>query len=97
MTLPLIIFLLNKTQSKWLKMALIGAVAFNIVAIIGSYSRGGLIALLVIGGYFFWQSKRKFWVSIFIVISIGVASLNVSTSGQRGWIVLIPWSRTTHS
>jgi probable O-glycosylation ligase (exosortase A-associated) len=78
MTLPLIIFLLNKTQSKWLKMALIGAVVFNIVAILGSYSRGGLIALLVIGGYFFWHSKRKFWVSIFIVISIGVASFNVS-------------------
>ena len=78
MTLPLIIFLLTKTQSKLLKIALIGAIAFNIVAIIGSYSRGGLIALLVIGSYFFWQSKRKFLVSIFIVISIGVASLNVS-------------------
>ena len=78
MTLPLIIFLLTKTQSKWLKIALIGAIAFNIVAIIGSYSRGGLIALLVIGSYFFWQSKRKFLVSIFILISIGITSLNVS-------------------
>jgi probable O-glycosylation ligase (exosortase A-associated) len=78
MTLPLIVFLLTQTKSKWLKVALTVAIAFNIVAIIGSFSRGGLIALLVIGGYFFWQSNRKFLVSVFIVISIIVVSLNVS-------------------
>ena len=78
MTLPLIIFLLSKTQSRWLKIGLIGAVAFNIVAVLGSYSRGGLIALLVIAGYFFLQSKRKFLVSVFIVITVTFASLNVS-------------------
>jgi probable O-glycosylation ligase (exosortase A-associated) len=78
MTLPLLVFLVSKTQSKWLKLALIGAIAFNVVAIIGSYSRGGLLGLIVIAGYFFLQSKRKILVSFFLIISIGVSSVVVS-------------------
>ena len=78
MTLPLIVFLLSQTNSKWLKIALIGAVAFNIVAIIGSFSRGGLLGLIVIGGYFFLQSKRKLIVSIFLIFSVVISSAFVS-------------------
>ncbi|MBU2894684.1 putative O-glycosylation ligase, exosortase A system-associated [Colwellia sp. D2M02] len=78
MTIPLIMFLLSQTKSKWLRLALMGAVAFNIVAILGSYSRGGTLALIVVGGYFFLQSKRKLLVSIFLVVAVGVSSAFVS-------------------
>ena len=78
MTLPLIIFLLSQTKHKWLKIALISAVIFNVVAIIGSFSRGGLLGLIVIGGYFFLQSKRKLLVSIFLILSVGIGSIFVS-------------------
>lgn len=78
MSIPIIIFLLSQTKSKWLKLALIGAMIFNVIAILGSFSRGGTLGLIIIGGYFFWQSKRKILVSLLIVISIGVASTIVS-------------------
>ena len=78
MTLPLIVFLLSHTKSKWLKVALIGAIFFNVVAIVGSYSRGGLLGLIVIGGYFFLQSKRKLFVSIVLILSVAIGSLFVS-------------------
>ncbi|GAA0818080.1 putative O-glycosylation ligase, exosortase A system-associated [Colwellia asteriadis] len=78
MTIPLIVFLLSQTKSKWLRLALMGAVAFNIVAILGSYSRGGTLALIVVGGYFFLQSKRKILVSLFLVVAVGVSSAFVS-------------------
>jgi len=78
MTIPLIIFLLSQTKNKWLRLALIGAVFFNIVAIVGSFSRGGLLGLIVIGGYFFLQSKRKFLVSAVLIISVGVGSAFVT-------------------
>lgn len=78
MTLPLIIFLLTQTKHKWLKLALTGAVVFNVVAIIGSFSRGGLLSLLVIGGYFFLQSKRKLLVSIVLIFSVAIGSVFVS-------------------
>lgn len=78
MTLPLIVFLLSQTKYKWLKIALIGAVIFNVVAIVGSFSRGGLLGLIVIGGYFFLQSKRKVLVSIVLILSVAVGSSFVS-------------------
>lgn len=78
MTLPLIIFLLSQTKYKWLRLALIGAVIFNVVAIIGSFSRGGMLGLIVIGGYFFLQSKRKLLVSIVLILSVGIGSVFVS-------------------
>jgi probable O-glycosylation ligase (exosortase A-associated) len=78
MTLPLLVFLLSYTKSKWLKVALIGAISFNIIAIIGSYSRGGLLGLIVVAGYFFLQSKRKVIVSIFLIISLAISSVVVS-------------------
>ena len=78
MTLPLIVFLLSQTKSKWLKIALIGAVIFNVVAIVGSFSRGGLLGLIVIGGYFFLQSKHKLLVSLVIVLGVGIGSAFVS-------------------
>ncbi len=78
MTLPIIAFLLSQTKSKWLRLALIGAVIFNVVAIVGSFSRGGLLGLIVIGGYFFLQSKRKLLVSMFLILSVGIGSVFVS-------------------
>ena len=78
MTLPLVVFLLTQSKSKWLKLVLMGAVVFNVIAIIGSYSRGGLLALIVVSGYFFLQSKRKLLVSIFLVIGVAIGSSFVS-------------------
>lgn len=78
MTIPLIVFLLGYTRSKWLKLALIGAIALNVVAILGSFSRGGTLGLLVIAAYFFFQSKRKVLVSIILVVGVLIASQFVS-------------------
>jgi probable O-glycosylation ligase (exosortase A-associated) len=78
MTIPLLIFLFSQLKNKWLKVFLIGVIILNVVTIIGSYSRGGLLALLVIMGYFFLQSKRKLLVSVLLVIGVGVGSAFVS-------------------
>lgn len=78
MTIPIIFFLLSQTKQKWLRLALIGAVFFNIVAIVGSFSRGGLLGLIVLGGYYFLQSKRKFLVSAVLIVCVGVGSTFVS-------------------
>ena len=78
MTLPLLVFLITYTKGKWLKLALSGAVLFNVIAIIGSYSRGGLLGLLVVAGYFFLQSKRKLVVSIFLIVGVAISSTVVS-------------------
>ena len=78
MTIPLAIFLLSQSKNKLLRLALLGAIVFSIIAIIGSFSRGGTLGLLVIAGYFFFQSKRKILVSVFFVIAVGVGNAFVS-------------------
>ena len=78
MTIPIIIFLFTQTKSKWLKIALAGAISLNVLAILGSYSRGGLLGLLVLAGYFFLQSKRKVLVSILLIFAVSISSLFVS-------------------
>ncbi|MEI6893695.1 MAG: putative O-glycosylation ligase, exosortase A system-associated [Colwellia sp.] len=78
MTIPLIIFLISKVNARWLKLALSGTLILNIVTIIGSSSRGGLLSLLVIGGYFFLQSKRKLLVSILFIGGVVLTSTLVS-------------------
>lgn len=74
MSIPLILYLIGETKHKLLRTCLIVLVILNIIAIIGSYSRGGFVGLIVLGGYFFIKSNRKFLWSIFIVIGLGIAS-----------------------
>jgi len=73
MILPLVVYLLAITKHKFLRLALVATVCFCIVAILGSYSRGGLLGLLVVAGYFYWVSKRKVLLTILIVIAGSLA------------------------
>lgn len=78
MTIPLIVFLLGQIKSKWLRLILIGVITFNVIAIIGSFSRGGMLGLVVVAGYFFFQSKRKILVSIVFALAVMAGSAFVS-------------------
>ena len=48
---------------------------FNIIAILGSFSRGGLIGLIVVGFFYFLRSDRKIIISVFAVV-IGIGAVN---------------------
>ena len=73
MMLPLLAYLSGITKNKWIKLALAGAVVLNIIAILGTYSRGGLIALFIVGGYFWWQSKRRFLYAFLAILVLSVS------------------------
>lgn len=68
MVLPLLVYLIGITKTKWIKYGLICAVLLNVIAIFGTYSRGGLLALFIVGGYFWWQSRRKFLYAFFTIL-----------------------------
>lgn len=81
MTLPLCYYLWVEygKQSRILHLGLLSTMALLSLAVIGTQSRGGLIALLVLGGYMYLKSDRKILLTVLIVaLSIGAASL-VST------------------
>jgi probable O-glycosylation ligase (exosortase A-associated) len=72
MLLPLSFYLLGEygKRSLILRIGLLGAIALIVTSIIGTNSRGGLVALAAVGGYLFLKSKRKL-LFLFLMITIG--------------------------
>lgn len=68
MTIPLIYFLqLQVTKKAWRNVLNI-IILLCAVSAFGSYSRGALLAIIAMGGMFWWRSPKKGEVAIFIVI-----------------------------
>jgi probable O-glycosylation ligase (exosortase A-associated) len=59
MCVPLIYFLKTQAENKWLRRGLLALIGFTSVAILATYSRGGFLALLAVGGYFFVTSRHR--------------------------------------
>jgi probable O-glycosylation ligase (exosortase A-associated) len=78
MTMPLCYYLLGEygARSKLVRLALLGTLALLAVAVIGTQSRGGFIALMALVGYMYIKSDRKILMTILIAaIAIGVSYL----------------------
>ncbi|QIB64718.1 putative O-glycosylation ligase, exosortase A system-associated [Kineobactrum salinum] len=65
MCIPLVIYLIQTTQHKWLKLGLMGLLFLNVLSVIGTYSRGGFIGLTVLAFAFWLRSRHK------VVLAIG--------------------------
>lgn len=72
MLLPLLVYLIKVTENKTIKLGLSFAILLIVVAIVGTNSRGGLVALIVVAGYFWLQSKRKFIYALLFSMIVGV-------------------------
>jgi probable O-glycosylation ligase (exosortase A-associated) len=59
MVLPLMHYLQLQAKSKWLRRGLVAAQLLTAVAVLATYSRGGLIALSVVGFLLWLKSRRK--------------------------------------
>lgn len=76
MMLPICFYLLGEygRNSRVVKLGLLCLITLLITAIIGTNSRGGLVALSAVGGYLFIKSKRKV---LFAVLAVGIGSTMV--------------------
>ncbi|MBC7905695.1 MAG: putative O-glycosylation ligase, exosortase A system-associated [Rhodospirillaceae bacterium] len=59
MLLPLVNYLRLHTANRLIRLGLGAAMALQVLTVLGSYSRGGMVALAVTAGYFWLRSKRK--------------------------------------
>ncbi len=73
MVLPLMHYLYTQEDNKWIKRGLIVAMGFSALAILGSYSRGGLLAIAAMGGFMLIKSKKRMMMIVVLVLSIPVA------------------------
>lgn len=80
MTLPLISYLIPETNEKLIKNGLRVMFVICIIAILGTYSRGGFIGLVIVLGYFLLKTQHKI-KGIITIVFVGIlASVYVSSS-----------------
>ena len=76
MCLPLVLYLWSTTKEKKLKLVLLGFAFLNVVAIVGTYSRGGFIGLLILAFAMWLRSKRKIMYFMLALMSLPVLYVN---------------------
>lgn len=72
-TLPLIFYLHQQSENAWVRRGLVMAMALDVFAIVGTYSRGGLVALAAVLGVMFMRSRAKFAMAAFVVLATPAA------------------------
>lgn len=73
MTIPLMYFLRSTVASKWIKLGLMGAMGLSAMAILGSHSRGALLAVSAMLIFLWLKSQKKFVFGVLLVAMIPVA------------------------
>ena len=73
MVIPLMYFLRSLVSSKWLKLAILGAMGLTFMAILGSHSRGALLAVAAMVAFLWLKSGNKFLFGVLLVALIPVA------------------------
>jgi putative inorganic carbon (HCO3(-)) transporter len=70
MTIPLMIYLHQNTAAAWVKRALAASMALTALAAIGSYSRGGLVAITAMLMYVWLRSRHKLAGIALVVLAV---------------------------
>lgn len=72
-TLPLVFFVYQRTDHAVLKLLLLSNAALLVVAIVGTFSRGGLIGLSAVAAWAFFNSRRKLrYLALVIPVAIAI-------------------------
>lgn len=72
MVIPLIRYLHLQETRKWVKTGLASAMMLTGVAVVGSQSRGGLVAIVAMGIFLWLKSRNKIFTGIYIVVAVGI-------------------------
>lgn len=70
--MPLVFYLMRYTRRGWLRLPMVGAIALLVLEVFGSYSRGGMIAMLTMFAMLWVRSSNKVLYAILAVSFIGI-------------------------
>lgn len=73
MCLPLLLYLRTQTSHKTLNQGLLALLLLNMLAIVGTYSRGGFIGLTIVLMFLWFTSKRKVLYLVVALIATPIA------------------------
>lgn len=84
MTIPLLAYFYIMSTKRWVRIAILLSIPLCAVAVLGSYSRGGLLAIIAMSGFLWLKSKSKAWLGLVVVIfAIGFLSFMPPAWEQR--------------
>jgi probable O-glycosylation ligase (exosortase A-associated) len=69
MVLPLMFYLYKVHEQKWIKKGMFFAMIFTIFTVVGTQSRGALVAIGAVAAFFWFKSKSKFASGILIALT----------------------------
>jgi probable O-glycosylation ligase (exosortase A-associated) len=73
--IPLAVYLRSQTKAKYLRLGLLAMICMLPVAVIGTFSRGGLITLAAVGLFYLLTSGRRF---VLAALAVGIIALGLS-------------------
>jgi probable O-glycosylation ligase (exosortase A-associated) len=68
MIIPLMIFLRQTSDKRWVKHGLTFAIITSLFTVVGSQSRGALLAIIAVGGFYWLKTEGKIVSGFFIAI-----------------------------
>lgn len=84
MLLPMQRYLHLQTQKVWLKRGILLAMGLTAIAAIGTQSRGALLAMMAIGVFLWFKSRRKAEIFVLILfLGVGIAAFMPDTWYQK--------------
>ena len=72
MVVPLMYYLGQTLTSKWLKYGMFTTIFLCLMAVLGTQSRGALVAILTVGGFFWLKSNRKFLTMCLLIFMLPI-------------------------
>ncbi|HET6724720.1 MAG TPA: putative O-glycosylation ligase, exosortase A system-associated [Gammaproteobacteria bacterium] len=72
MVIPLMRYLQLQEKKKWIRIGLWGAMGLTSVAVLGTYSRGGMLTLGAVLLMMFWKSRGKWIIAAVAIIAVPV-------------------------
>ena len=72
MAIPLMRYLQITSDSRWVRLGLLVGMVLCAVAVLGSYSRGGLLAIAAMSAVFWLKNKNKLLIGLLLVMIVPV-------------------------
>jgi probable O-glycosylation ligase (exosortase A-associated) len=80
MVIPLMYYLRGESKSAWIRHGLLAAMVLSGIAVLGTYSRGGLIAVSAMLIFLWFKSRRK---ALFALLVIPLVPLAITAMPER--------------
>jgi probable O-glycosylation ligase (exosortase A-associated) len=74
--IPFLYYLLQQQKNRWIRLGVLGTMALSTISAVGSYSRGGLLAVAAMLVFLWFHSKRRM-LGLLIVLPLAAYGLTL--------------------